>query len=155
MTLPPREPRPRVLCRVLPHGEGLAPPTCATEHSVGLDLAAAVAEDVVMSPGSRHLIPTGLALALPEGYEGQVRPRSGLAIRHGIIIPNSPGTIDPDYRGEVMVILMNQGQEPFVVRRGMRIAQLVVAPAVRPFLEMVDALPDTGRGGGGFGHSGD
>ena len=115
---------------------------------------AAVDRDVVLAPGDRVLVPTGFAFAIPEGFEGQVRPRSGLALDHGIVLPNAPGTIDSDYRGEVRVILMNLGQEPFVVRRGERIAQMVVSPLAQVVLEEVDELDVTARGRGGFGHTG-
>ncbi len=145
---------PHVLFRILPHGEGLPVPDYKTEHSVGMDIPAAVEDDLYLAPGDRAMIPTGLQIAVPVGYEAQVRPRSGLSAKHGIIIPNSPGTVDPDYRGEVKVILMNLGQESFKVSRGMRIAQLVIVPAVQATLEKVDHLPDTERGKGGFGHTG-
>lgn len=126
-------------------------PAYATEHAAGMDLAAAVTADVIIAPGSRALIPTGVAIALPEGFEAQVRPRSGLAAKNGITVLNSPGTIDADYRGEVKVILANLGDERFVVQRGMRIAQLVVAPVARVAWAEVRALPETARGAGGFG----
>ncbi len=132
-------------------------PQFATSGSVGADLCAGVEKDVVIAPGERELIPTGFALAIPPGCEGQIRPRSGLALRHGITLPNAPGTIDADYRGEIQVILHNTSETPFVVRRGERIAQLVISPVVRPVFEEVedaDALGRTGRGAGGFGHTG-
>ena len=132
-------------------------PAPATPGSAGLDLCAALEGDLVLAPGERALVPTGFALAIPPGYEGQVRPRSGLALRHGIFLPNAPGTIDSDYRGELSVILQNGGREPFVVRRGERIAQLVIAPVINPVLSEVasaDELGPTGRGGSGFGHTG-
>ncbi len=132
-------------------------PRFATSGSVGADLCAGVEKDVVIAPGERELIPTGFALAIPPGCEGQIRPRSGLALRHGITLPNAPGTIDADYRGEIQVILHNMSGTPFVVRRGERIAQLVISPVVRPVFEEVDdadALGRTGRGAGGFGHTG-
>lgn len=138
----------------LPGCEDLALPEYATPHSAGVDLRAAVTEPVVLAPGERRLIPTGLRIALPDGYEAQVRPRSGLAARHGIGMVNSPGTIDADYRGEVQVLLINWGQEPFTLRRGDRIAQMVVAPVTRVVWEEAEALPETERGEGGFGHSG-
>jgi dUTP pyrophosphatase len=119
-----------------------------------MDLHAAVSEPVTLRPGERRLIPTGLRIALPEGYEAQVRPRSGLALRHGIGMVNSPGTIDADYRGPVQVILINLGQEPFTVRRGERIAQMIVAPVLRVEWDEVAALPESDRGDGGFGHTG-
>ncbi len=138
----------------LPHAEGLDLPAYATEHAAGMDLCAAVREDIVLKPGERKLIPTGLAIALPEGYEAQVRPRSGLAIKNGISVLNSPGTIDADYRGEVQVILANMGGENFTITRGMRIAQMVIAAYARVSWEKVDALPETARGAGGFGSTG-
>jgi len=141
------------LCR-LPGGEGLPLWAPATEGSAGVDLCAAVDEDWVVEPGDRVLVPTGFAMALPPGYEGQVRPRSGLALRHGITLPNSPGTIDSDYRGEVKVILMNAGREPFRISRGDRIAQLVVAAVARATWCEVTTLDETDRGAGGFGHTG-
>jgi dUTP pyrophosphatase len=138
----------------LPHGEGLPLPSYATAGSAGMDLLAAVAEPVTIEPGKRALIPTGLAIALPPGYELQVRPRSGLALRHGIVLPNSPGTIDEDYRGELQVIVLNAGDAPFTVERGTRIAQAVLAPVVRArWLEVV-SLDETVRGSGGFGSTG-
>jgi dUTP pyrophosphatase len=142
--------------RRLPHGEGLALPAYQTEHAAGLDLLAAVAEaaPLTLAPGQRALVPTGLAIALPPGFEGQVRPRSGLALKHGITVLNSPGTIDADYRGEVSVILINHSAEPFVIRRGERIAQLIVAPVSRAQLSIAAALAETGRSSGGFGSTG-
>jgi dUTP pyrophosphatase len=138
----------------LPHGAGLPLPAYATEHAAGMDLLAAVAADLVIPPGGRALVPTGLAIALPEGYEAQVRPRSGLALRQGLTVLNSPGTIDADYRGEVQVILANLGAEPVTIARGMRIAQMVVAPVSRAAWVEVAALPDSARGAGGFGSTG-
>jgi dUTP pyrophosphatase len=129
-------------------------PAYATAHAAGLDLCAAVGADVILQPGETALVPTGFAIAIPEGYEGQVRPRSGLAIRHGIGVLNAPGTIDADYRGEVKVILTNFGSEPFAVRRGERIAQLIVAPFVRVQWSEQESLDATRRGEGGFGHTG-
>lgn len=140
--------------QVLPHGEGLELPAYATEGSAGCDLRAAVAEPIVLAPGARALVPTGIAVAIPEGYEGQVRMRSGLAIRHGLTLVNGPGTIDADYRGEIRVILGNLGSEPFPISRGDRIAQLVVAPVARARLEKVEELPGTKRHDGGFGSTG-
>ena len=137
-----------------PGGEGLAPPEPATAGSAGVDLSAAVSGDVVIAPGERVLVPTGFAIELPEGYEAQVRPRSGLALRHGITLPNAPGTIDADYRGEIKVILMNLGEAAFTVERGERIAQLVVAPVSRVVWAEVSELGETQRGDGGFGHTG-
>lgn len=144
----------RIPVQVLPHGEGLDLPAHATEHSAGLDLRAAVTEPVVLAPLTHALIPTGLRLALPHGTEGQVRPRSGLALKHGVTVLNSPGTIDADYRGEVGVILVNLSKETFTVERGERIAQLVVARHERVALERREALEETERGAGGFGHTG-
>ena len=141
---------------VLPHGEGLDLPAHATPDSAGLDLRAAVPEDepVVLAPGDHALIPTGLQLALPDGTEGQVRPRSGLAFKHGVTVLNSPGTIDSGYRGEVGVLLVNHGRQPFVVERGERIAQLVVARYVPVRLVRTEVLAKTERGAGGFGSTG-
>jgi len=142
--------------RRLPHAEGLALPAYQTEHAAGLDLLAAVGEQapLTLAPGERALVPTGLAIALPAGFEGQVRPRSGLALKHGITVLNAPGTIDADYRGEVSVVLINHGSEPFVVRRGERIAQLVIASVRRAELSVVVALSETPRGVGGYGSTG-
>jgi dUTP pyrophosphatase len=138
----------------LPGSEGLALPEYATPGAAGLDLLAALPEELVLAPGARAVVPTGIALALPEGFEGQVRGRSGLALHHGILLPNAPGTIDSDYRGEVKVILLNAGGEPFTIRRGDRIAQLVVAPVARVAWREAPSLPETARSDGGFGHSG-
>ncbi len=129
-------------------------PSRGSEHAAGFDLRAAVDEPVVLPPGGRALIPTGIAVAIPPGYEGQVRPRSGLAIRHGVALVNAPGTIDADYRGEIQVIAINLGDEPFTVRRGERIAQLVIAPVLEVVLEAAGELTPTGRGAGGFGSTG-
>lgn len=139
---------------LLPHAKDLALPKYQTEGSAGLDLTAAVEEPLQLEPGERKLVPTGLKVAVPAGFEGQVRPRSGLALRHGLTLLNTPGTIDSDYRGELQVILANLGQEPFVVERGMRIAQLVIAPVARVMVRTVEKLPGTVRGEGGFGHTG-
>jgi dUTP pyrophosphatase len=136
----------------LPHGEGLALPAYATDGAAGMDVVSA--EDVNLAPAGRHAVATGLALAIPEGFEIQVRPRSGLALKHGISVPNTPGTIDSDYRGELKVILINHGTEPFEVRRGDRIAQLVLAPVTRASWLAVDELDETARGEGGFGSTG-
>lgn len=144
----------RVRFQRLPHGEGLPLPARATESSAGMDLRAAVGVPVVLAPGERRLIPTGFAVEIPGGFEGQVRPRSGLALEHGLTLLNSPGTIDSDYRGEVCVILCNLGQEPFAVERGLRLAQLVVAPVSSCEAVEAGALSDTPRGSGGFGHTG-
>lgn len=138
----------------LPHGAGLPLPAYATEDAAGLDLLAAVAEPVELAPGARHLVPTGISIALPPGYEAQVRPRSGLALKHGVTLLNSPGTIDADYRGEVGVILINLGEAPFHLQRGDRIAQLVIAPVARLAWRESESLPESGRGAGGFGSTG-
>jgi deoxyuridine 5'-triphosphate nucleotidohydrolase len=143
-----------VRVRRLPHNQDLPLPGYATDGAAGMDLVAAVAEPVVVAPGQRVLIPTGLAIALPPGYELQIRPRSGLALRNGIVLPNSPGTIDEDYRGEIQVIVLNTGREPFRVERGTRIAQAVLAPVVRAAWEEVDDLDVTARNAGGFGSTG-
>jgi dUTP pyrophosphatase len=140
--------------QVLPHGEGLELPAYATAGAAGCDLRAAVDEPLVLEPGKRALVPTGIAVAIPEGHEGQVRMRSGLAIRHGLTLLNGPGTIDADYRGEIRVILANLGSEPVTLSRGDRIAQLVIAPVVRARLERAADLPGTDRSGGGFGSTG-
>lgn len=144
----------RVKFKRLPHGVGLPLPSRATERLAGLDLCAAVEAPVTLSPGERALIPTGFSMELPPGYEGQVRPRSGLALKNGLTLLNSPGTVDSDYRGEVCVILCNLGREPFVIERGLRVAQLVVAPVVSPVVEEASELSVTPRGSGGFGHTG-
>lgn len=143
-----------VALQVLPHGDGLPLPAYATPGSGGVDLVAALDEPLVLGPGARVAVPTGIALALPEGFEAQLRPRSGLALRHGLAVLNSPGTIDADYRGEVRVILANLGSEPVTIARGERIAQLVVAPVIRVAFERVTALPASARGAGGFGSTG-
>ena len=151
-------PPPRVTIRVqrLPHAAGLPLPAYQSAHAAGLDLVAAVpeTEPVELTPGARALIPTGFALELPHGHEAQVRPRSGLAIKHGITLLNSPGTVDSDYRGEIMIIMINHGAEPFIIRRGDRIAQLIVAPVSRVETVAVEALNETARGQGGFGSTG-
>ena len=144
----------RLNIQVLPHGEGLDLPAYKSSGAAGLDLRAAVTEDVTLKPLQRTLVPTGLKVAIPAGYEGQVRPRSGLALKHGLSIPNSPGTIDSDYRGELGVILINLGSEPFVVQRGMRVAQLVIAAIAQPSIDVVVELDNTERGSGGFGSTG-
>jgi len=138
----------------LPHGEGLALPAYATAGAAGMDLVAAVAAGVVLEPGARALVPTGLIVAVPPGHELQIRPRSGLALRHGLVLPNSPGTIDEDYRGELQVIVMNLGPAAFTVERGMRIAQAVLAPVTRGVWREVAAHDATERGLGGFGSTG-
>jgi dUTP pyrophosphatase len=140
--------------RRLPHATGLPLPSYATQGAAGMDLLAAVAEPVSIGPGQRVLIPTGLSIALPDGYELQIRPRSGLALRHGITLPNTPGTIDQDYRGEIQVIVLNTGHEAFLVERGMRIAQAVLAPVSRAAWVEVDGLDPTDRSAGGFGSTG-
>ncbi len=138
----------------LPHGAGLPLPDYATEGSAGMDLLAAVDEPVTLQPGERRLIPTGLAIALPAGFEAQVRPRSGLALKHGVTLLNAPGTIDSDYLGEVGVILINHGQEAFTVTRGSRIAQMIVAPYTQARWQDVESLAASKRGSGGFGSTG-
>ena len=140
----------------LPHGAGLEPPAYATNEAAGMDIRAAVPADepVILEAGSRSLIETGITMALPHGYEAQIRPRSGLAIKHGITCLNTPGTIDADYRGEIKVILINLGDEPFTINRGERIAQMVIAPVVQADIMQVDILDETDRGAGGFGSTG-
>jgi dUTP pyrophosphatase len=148
----------KVVLRVkrLPHGEGLPLPAYQSAHAAGLDVVAAIPADapVLIAPGDRALVPTGLVLEIPAGYEAQVRPRSGLAIKHGMTLLNSPGTIDADYRGELKVIMINHGSEPFAVRRGDRIAQLIVAPVSHVEIAEVEELGATARGQGGFGSTG-
>ena len=140
----------------LPHAEGLALPAYQSSHAAGLDLLAAVPEQkpVVLAPGRHAMIPTGLVIALPDGFEAQVRPRSGLAAKHGITVLNSPGTLDADYRGEINVLLVNLGSEPFTIHRGERIAQMVIAPVTRAELVRAVSLSSTERGSGGFGSTG-
>lgn len=140
----------------LPHAEGLALPAYQTAHAAGLDLLAAVPDDtpLIMQPGQRALVPTGLMIAVPAGFEAQVRPRSGLALKHGVTVLNAPGTVDADYRGEVSVLLINHGEAPFTIRRGERVAQLVIAAVAQAHLVAVAALPSTDRGSGGFGSTG-
>jgi len=140
----------------LPHAEGLALPAYETAGAAGMDLRAAVPEDapVTLKPGARDMIPTGLAIALPLGFEAQIRPRSGLAAKHGVTCLNTPGTVDSDYRGEVKVILINLGAEDFVIRRGERIAQMLVAPVIQSVWAEVESLDETARGAGGFGSTG-
>jgi dUTP pyrophosphatase len=142
--------------RQLPHGEGLALPAYQTAHAAGLDLLAAVPDEAprVLAPGRHAMVPTGLTIALPPGYEAQVRPRSGLAAKHGVTVLNAPGTVDADYRGEINVLLINHGEAPFTIRRGERIAQMVIAPVARAELIAATALSDTDRGSGGFGSTG-
>jgi dUTP pyrophosphatase len=141
-----------VLVKVQPHGEGLPLPHYASDLAAGCDLPAAA--PVTLAPGARALVPTGLAIALPPGFEAQIRPRSGLALKHGITVLNAPGTIDADYRGEVQVLLVNLSQEPFTIERGMRIAQMVVAPVVTARFEVATDLEATARAAGGFGSTG-
>ena len=143
-----------VLLQRLPNGADLPLPAYETEGAAGLDLRAAIAEGLSLAPGERALVPTGLAMQLPTGFEGQVRPRSGLAVKHGVTVLNAPGTIDSDYRGEVKVPLINLGQEPFAIARGDRIAQMVIAPVTRAVLTEVAGLDATARGAGGFGSTG-
>ncbi len=144
----------KVLVKVLPHGEGIPLPRYMSDHAAGMDLYAAVMEDMTISPGGWKLVPTGLSIALPEGYEAQVRPRSGLALKQGVSVLNTPGTVDADYRGEVGVILMNHSREDLVVKRGDRIAQMIVNQIERIEFDKVEELPSTERGAGGFGHTG-
>ena len=154
MPSPPAKPQPDIPVPVkrLPHGLGLELPAYATDGAAGMDVVSA--EDVSIAPGARHAVATGLAMAIPHGFEVQVRPRSGLALKHGITVPNTPGTIDSDYRGELKVILINHGVAPFEVRRGDRVAQLVLAPVIRAVWLAVDELDETVRGEGGFGSTG-
>ncbi len=142
--------------RQLPHGEGLPLPAYQSAHAAGLDLLAAVPEDapLVLAPGKHALVPTGLAIALPLGYEAQIRPRSGLALKHGVTVLNAPGTVDADYRGEVSVLLINHGDAPFPIRRGERIAQMIVAPVAQVELVPAGSLSTTDRGSGGYGSTG-
>jgi dUTP pyrophosphatase len=146
----------KVEIRQLPHGEGLALPAYQSAHAAGLDLLAAVPEDapMMLAPGKHALVPTALTIALPPGFEAQVRPRSGLAAKHGVTVLNAPGTIDADYRGEIGVLLINHGAEPFTIRRGERIAQMVIAAVVRAELVPATVLSETDRGSGGFGSTG-
>lgn len=144
----------RIPVSVEPHAEDIPLPNYVTDGAAGMDLRAAIQEPVVLLPGQRRAIPTGIRIALPEGVEAQVRPRSGLALRHGISMINSPGTIDCDFRGELQVLLINQGEEPFQIERAQRIAQLVIAPVLRAEWAPSGELPDTRRAGGGFGHTG-
>lgn len=143
-----------VLIKTLPHFEGLSLPQYMTEGASGIDLLAACRGSMELHPGDRALIPTGIIIALPRNLEAQIRPRSGLAIKHGITLLNTPGTIDSDYRGEIQVIVINHGKESFTITRGMRIAQMVLAQVVKARLEVVDNLNGTQRGAGGFGHTG-
>jgi dUTP pyrophosphatase len=145
---------PTVEIRQLPHGEGLDLPFYATTHAAGADLRAAIDQDMTVEPGNKALIPTGFAMALPDNFEAQVRPRSGLALKHAITVLNTPGTIDADYRGEVGVILINHSDVPFHIQRGDRIAQMIIAPFVQADFQAVSELSETERGAGGFGSSG-
>lgn len=138
----------------LPHAEDLSLPAYATPDSAGLDLQAAIAEAIVLQPGERRLVPTGLSIAVPPGFEAQVRPRSGLALKHGVTVLNAPGTVDADYRGEVGVVLINHGDKPFTINRGERIAQMIVAACSRVAWAEMAELPQTQRGAGGFGSTG-
>ena len=140
----------------LPHGQDLPLPSYETSEAAGMDLRAAVPEDapLTLKPGARELVPTGFAMAIPPGFEAQIRPRSGLALKHGLSLVNAPGTIDSDYRGEIKIILINQGDEGFEISRGMRIAQMVIAPVLQVTIEPVKSLDDTARGAGGFGSTG-
>lgn len=144
----------KVKLMTLAHADGLPVPAYATKQSAGMDLAAALEDAVEIAPGERALIPTGIAIALPEGFEAQIRPRSGLAAKNGVTVLNTPGTIDADYRGEIKVILINHGQDPFTVERGMRIAQMVIAKYETVEWQQVRSLEDTERGSGGFGSTG-
>ena len=143
-----------VALKRLPHNADLPLPAYESAAAAGMDLPAAVEQELTLAPGERALVPTGLAIALPDGYEAQVRPRSGLAARNGITVLNTPGTVDADYRGEVKVILANLGNEDFTIERGMRIAQIVIAPVVQAVWQEADSLPETARGEGGFGSTG-
>lgn len=144
----------KLVVKKLENGTDLPELKYMTEHAAGVDLYAAVSEDIALKPGEHKLIPTGISIAIPEGYEAQVRPRSGLAYKKGISVVNSPGTIDADYRGEVGVILINHGQEDFVIKRAERIAQMVITPYLKAEIEYAAELPDTERGSGGFGSTG-
>lgn len=148
--------QPVIRVQRLPHAEGLPLPEYQTEHAAGMDLIAALAEEemIFLAMGERLLVPTGLAIEIPPGFEGQIRPRSGIALTYGVTVLNSPGTIDADYRGEIKVMLVNLGLETFTIERGTRIAQLIVAPVSRASFEVVTELEDSARGGGGFGSTG-
>lgn len=140
--------------KVLPHGQDLELPKYATSMSAGADLMAAISDEITLKPGERKLVPTGIALGLPANYEAQIRPRSGLALKNGITVLNTPGTIDADYRGEICVILVNLSQENFTITRGMRIAQMIIAPVTQGSWNIVSDLDETARGAGGFGSTG-
>jgi dUTP pyrophosphatase len=150
----PSHPLPDIEIRLkrLPHGEGLPVPSYTTDGAAGMDVVAA--EELTLAPGQRHAVATGFSVAIPHGYEIQVRPRSGLALKHGITVPNTPGTIDSDYRGELKVIMINHGNEPFPIKRGDRVAQIVPAPVQRARFAEVEELDETARGAGGFGSTG-
>ncbi|MDX3926652.1 MAG: dUTP diphosphatase [Shinella sp.] len=156
MNMHPTRPSPTLDLVRLPHAQGIDLPAYETSGAAGMDLRAAIAEEdaLVIAPGKRALVATGFIFEIPAGYEGQIRPRSGLAFKHGITCLNTPGTIDSDYRGEVKVLLVNLGDEEFVVTRGMRIAQMVIVPAIQATIHEADAATDTGRGSGGFGSTG-
>lgn len=144
----------KIPVKIMGKGKGLEPPKPATQDAAGMDLKAAIDEDIILEPGAIKLIPAGFAMALPQNFEAQIRPRSGLALRHGITVLNSPGTIDADYRGEVGVILINHGKDAFTIQRGERIAQMVIAPTTNSQLEIVQELEETKRGSSGFGSTG-
>ena len=148
------EQKPILKIMTLPHHDGLAMPAYQTASAAGMDLAAAIDADIILPSGDRMVIPTGLAMAIPRGYEGQVRPRSGLAAKHGVTVANAPGTIDADYRGEIKVILINLGKDTVTISRAMRIAQLIIAPVSQSSITLVDHLDETMRGTGGFGSTG-
>ncbi len=140
--------------KILEHGKNLDLPSYATELSAGMDLFAAISNNIILKPGARELLPTGVAIALPKAFEAQIRPRSGLALKNGITVLNTPGTIDADYRGEIKIILINLGAEDFIISRGMRIAQMVIAPITQALLKPVEDLDETTRNSGGFGSTG-
>ena len=143
-----------IAIKQLPHGKDLSLPAYATSHSAGMDLMAAIDQEITLKKGERKLIPTGIAIALPDGYEAQIRPRSGLALKNGLTVLNTPGTIDADYRGEICVVLINLGEEDFIITRGMRIAQMIIASYVQAKFALVEDLSSTIRGEGGFGSTG-
>jgi dUTP pyrophosphatase len=143
-----------IAIKQLEHGKDLNLPSYATSHSAGMDLMAAIGEDIVIKPGERKLVPTGIAIALPDGYEAQIRPRSGLALKNGITVLNTPGTIDADYRGEIGIVLINLGHEDFIITKGMRIAQMIVASYIQAKFNLAEDLNSTARGEGGFGSTG-
>lgn len=143
-----------ILVKCLPHHAGLNLPAYSTHGSSGMDLMAAVEEDLVLQPGKRALVPTGISISIPQGFEAQIRPRSGLALKHGVTLLNTPGTIDSDYRGEIQIIMVNLGEEPFVIKRGLRIAQMIISQYVTANFKVVGELDVTLRNCGGFGHTG-